>query len=271
MLSTTDIFSRKEPVIMGILNVTPDSFYDGGRHKDLNDVLKHCETMIEEGADVIDIGAFSTRPGSVVITPKEELNRIIPALDIIRTNFPEVVISIDTYRQCVAEAVYNAGADIINDISGGIFDENMLKFIGTKHIPYILMHITGKINNMHKELISDNVCFKVKTFFEKQIDELLQYGEQQIILDPGIGFNKTMECNFELLNHIEDYRVGNYPILIGISHKSLIYKTLGIKPQEATNGTTVLNTIALLRGADILRVHKVKETIEIVKLLQQLK
>ena len=220
---------------MGILNVTPDSFYDGGRHKDLNDVLKHCETMIEEGADVIDIGAFSTRHGSVVITPKEELNRIIPALDIIRTNFPEVVISIDTYRQCVAEAVYNAGADIINDISGGIFDENMLKFIGTKHIPYILMHITGKINN------------------------------------PGIGFNKTMECNFELLNHIEDYRVGNYPILIGISHKSLIYKTLGITPQEATNGTTVLNTIALLRGADILRVHKVKETIEIVKLLQQLK
>lgn len=162
---------------MGILNVTPDSFNDGGRHKNLDDVLKHCETMIQEGAGIIDIGGFSTRPGGDVVTAEEELKRVIPAVETVRSRFPKVIISVDTFRKSVAEAVYNEGADIINDISGGTFDEEMLEFIGTRHIPYILMHSSESIDGMHKNLISDDVCFKVKTFFENQMEKLTRYGE----------------------------------------------------------------------------------------------
>lgn len=256
-------FSFDRPAIMGIMNVTPDSFFDGGNYQGLSAIIEHCRKMISEGADIIDIGAFSTRPNCGIISAEEETERLIPTLKAVRKEFPDTLISIDTFRQSIAYQSIEEGADIINDISGGTFDDEMLPYIGKNHIPYILMHITGKMETMHQaDIISDNVCEKVRQFFEIQLDKLHSFGEQQIILDPGIGFNKTIECNFDLLKGIDDYRVNNLPVLIGISHKSLIYKTLNISPAEATNGTTVLNTIALMKGADILRVHEVKEAVE---------
>ena len=265
--SRGQIFSWDRPVVMGIMNVTPDSFFDGGKYQGLTSVLEHCQKMVAEGADILDLGAFSTRPGSERISDKEEIERIIPALKAIRKEFPNIPISIDTFRQSVAAQCIAEGADIINDISGGLFDEAMIPYIGKNHIPYILMHITGTLEGMHKEeIISENIHEEVRRFFEKQVNKLLDYGEQQIILDPGIGFNKTIECNFGLLKDIDKYRINDLPVLIGISRKSLIYKTLNISPEEALNGTTTLNTIALLNGADILRVHDVKEAVEAVKL-----
>ena len=265
-------FSFDHPVVMGIMNVTPDSFFDGGKYQGLAAVVEHCKNMVSDGADIIDIGAFSTRPGCERISDKEEIERIIPALKAIRKEFTNILISIDTFRQSVANQCIEEGADIINDISGGLFDNEMIPFIGKNHIPYILMHITGTLEGMHREeIISENVHEKVRQFFENQVNKLLEYGEQQIILDPGIGFNKTIECNFGLLKDIDKYRIKNLPVLIGISHKSLIFKTLNITPQEALNGTTVLNTIALLNGADILRVHDVKEAVEAVKLVAMTK
>lgn len=265
--SREQIFSWDRPVVMGIMNVTPDSFFDGGKYQGLTSVLEHCQKMVAEGADILDLGAFSTRPGSERISDKEEIERIIPALKVIRKEFPNIPISIDTFRQSVAAQCIAEGADIINDISGGLFDEAMIPYIGKNHIPYILMHITGTLEGMHKEeIISENIHEEVRRFFEKQVNKLLDYGEQQIILDPGIGFNKTIECNFGLLKDIDKYRINDLPVLIGISRKSLIYKTLNISPEESLNGTTTLNTIALLNGADILRVHDVKEAVEAVKL-----
>ena len=264
-------FSWNRPLVMGILNLTPDSFYDGGSHNNTDDVLRHCEKMLTDGADIIDIGAFSSRPGSEIISVEEENSRLIPYLIEIRKRFPEAIVSIDTFRKNVAKNALENGADIINDISGGIFDEEMLPFIGETHTPYIMMHCGGSIESLHTNLIKENPCDIVKSFFEKQIDFLSKYGEQQIILDPGIGFNKSMKCNFELLNNINKYRVDNLPVLIGISRKSMIYKTLNTTSKEALNGTTVLNTIALMKGADILRVHDVKEAVEAVKLVEELR
>ena len=256
------------PAIMGILNVTPDSFSDGGKYNTVDNAVKHCEELLEQGADIIDIGGCSTRPNNPIATEQEEQERLIPALKAIRKQFPKAVISIDTFRKNIAEKSMNQGADIINDISGGLFDEAMIPYIGKNHIPYILMHITGTLEGMHhEEIISEDVHEKVRQFLENKVNKLLEYGEQQIILDPGIGFNKTIECNFALLRDLDKYRVNGLPILIGISRKSLIYKTLGFTPQEALNGTTVLNTIALMNGADILRVHDVKEAVEAVKLV----
>lgn len=256
-------FSFDRPAIMGIMNVTPDSFFDGGNYQGLSAIIEHCRKMISEGADIIDIGAFSTRPNCGIISAEEETERLIPTLKAVRKEFPDTLISIDTFRQSIAYQSIEEGADIINDISGGTFDDEMLPYIGKNHIPYILMHITGKMETMHQaDIISGNVCEKVRQFFEIQLDKLHSFGEQQIILDPGIGFNKTIECNFDLLKGIDDYRVDNLPVLIGISRKSLIYKTLDTTPAKALNGTTVLNTIALMKGADILRVHDVKEAVE---------
>ena len=269
--SRGQIFSWDRPVVMGIMNVTPDSFFDGGKYQGLTSVLEHCHKMVSEGADILDLGAFSTRPGSERISDKEEIERIIPALKAIRKEFPNIPISIDTFRQSVAAQCIAEGADIINDISGGLFDEAMIPYIGKNHIPYILMHITGTLEGMHhEEIIREDVHEKVRQFLENQVNKLLEYGEQQIIIDPGIGFNKTIGCNFALLRDLDQYRVNGLPILIGISRKSLIYKTLGFTPQEALNGTTVLNTIALMNGADILRVHDVKEAVEAVKLIQKI-
>ena len=254
-------FSWDRPLVMGILNLTPDSFYDGGSHNNTDDVLRHCEKMLTEGADIIDIGAFSSRPGMEIISAEEENQRLIPYLIESKKRFPETIISIDTFRKEVAHNALGNGADIINDISGGIFDEEMLPFIGENHIPYIMMHCGDKLESLHSDLIESNPCETVKSFFEKQLESLSVFG----------GFNQRMQSNFELLNNINEYRVNNLPVLIGISRKSMIYKTLKTTPQEALNGTTVLNTIALINGADILRVHDVKEAVEVVKLVNELR
>ena len=256
----------KRPLIMGILNLTPDSFYDGGSHDNIDDALRHCDKMLSEGADIIDIGAFSSRPGMEIISVDEELSRLLPSLTAIKKRFHETTISIDTFRKDVAMRAIENGADIINDISGGTFDSEMLSYIGENHIPYILMHSGENLEKLHSEIVENDVCEEVKTFFERQTETLSQYGETSVILDPGIGFNKSMKDNFKLLKNINNYRIKDLPVLIGISRKSMIYKTLKTTAQEALNGTTVLNTIALLNGADILRVHDVKEAVEAVKL-----
>ena len=263
-------FSWDRPLVMGILNLTPDSFFDGGTHNNINEILKHCEKMLTEGADIIDIGAFSSRPGMEIISSEEENRRLLPSLVEIKKEFPNAIISIDTFRKDVAHNALDNGADIINDISGGTFDHEMIPYIGKNHIPYILMHSGNNLDNLHSEIIKNEASKKVKAFFEIQIEKLSEFGETQIILDPGIGFNKSKKENFNLLKNIKDYRVNNLPVLIGISRKSMIYKTLKTSPQEALNGTTVLNTIALINDADILRVHDVKEAVETMKLVKEL-
>lgn len=261
----TLIFDR--PALMGILNVTPDSFSDGGRYNLTDNALQHCEQMIADGADFIDIGGCSTRPNNAIATEQEEMERVIPILKAIRKAFPEMLISIDTFRKSIAKACIAEGADLINDISGGLFDTEMLPYIGKNHIPYVMMHCIGTPETMHQYALGGDIHQTLMEFFEKQCAILEAYGEQQIILDPGIGFGKSLEANYQLLSDLNRYRYNNLPVLIGISRKSLINKVLGTTPQTAENGTTVLNTIALLNGADILRVHDVKnarETIELV-------
>ena len=261
----TLIFDR--PAIMGILNVTPDSFSDGGRYNLMENALRHCEAMLSDGADFIDIGGCSTRPNNAIATEQEEMQRVIPILKAVRKAFPEVQISIDTFRKNVAEACMSEGADLINDISGGLFDAEMLPYIGKNHIPFVMMHCVGTPETMHQYALGGNIHQTVMDFFEQQCKTLEAYGEQQIILDPGIGFGKSLESNYKLLSDLEHYRYHNLPILIGISRKSIINKVLGTTPQTAENGTTVLNTIALLNGADILRVHDVKKAREAVELV----
>ena len=261
----TLIFDR--PAVMGILNVTPDSFSDGGRYSQMDKALEHCEQMINDGADFIDIGGCSTRPNNAIATEQEEMERVIPILKAIRTAFPEVLISIDTFRKNVAEACMNEGADLINDISGGLFDTEMLPYIGKNHIPYVMMHCVGTPETMHQYKLGGDIHQTVLDFFKQQCKVLEAYGEQQIILDPGIGFGKSLEANYQLLGDLEHYRYKGLPILIGISRKSLIFKVLGTTPQAAENGTTVLNTIALHNGADILRVHDVKNAREAIELV----
>ena len=255
------------PALMGILNVTPDSFSDGGRYNQMDKALQHCEQMITDGADFIDIGGCSTRPNNAIATEQEELERVVPILKVIRKAFPETLISIDTFRKKVAEACMNEGADLINDISGGLFDSEMLPYIGQNHIPYVMMHCVGTPETMHQYALGGDIHQTVMDFFKQQCQILEAYGEQQIILDPGIGFGKSLEANYQLLSDMDRYRYNNLPILIGISRKSLIFKVLGTTPQAAENGTTVLNALALLNGADILRVHDVKNAREAIELV----
>ena len=261
----TQVFTTA--ALMGILNVTPDSFSDGGRYNQMDKALRHCEQMLSEGADFIDIGGCSTRPNNAIATEQEELERIVPILMAIKKAFPEALISIDTFRKNVAEACINEGADLINDISGGLFDTEMLHYIGQNHIPYVMMHCIGTPETMHQYTLGGDIHQTVMDFFAQQCKTLESYGEQQIILDPGIGFGKSLEANYQLLSDLNRYRYNNLPILIGISRKSLINKVLGTTPQTAENGTTILNTIALLNGADILRVHDVKNAREAVELV----
>ena len=260
------IFDR--PAVMGILNVTPDSFSDGGRYNQMDNALHHCETLLSDGADIIDIGGCSTRPNNAIATESEEMERVVPILKAIRKVFPETLISIDTFRKNVAEACMSEGADIINDISGGLFDKEMLSYIGQNHIPYVMMHCVGTPETMHQYTLGGNIHQTVMDFFAQQCKTLETYGEQQIILDPGIGFGKSLEANYQLLGDLERYRYNNFPILIGISRKSLINKVLHTTPDTAENGTTILNTIALLNGADILRVHDVKNAREAIELVR---
>ena len=267
LISRNKTYDFERPAVMGILNVTPDSFSDGGRFNQMDKALQHCEQMLAEGADFIDLGGCSTRPNNAIATEQEELERVVPILKAIRKAFPDTLISIDTFRKSISEACVNEGADLINDISGGLFDEAMLPYIGQNHIPYVMMHCVGTPETMHQYTLGGDIHQTVLDFFKKQCEVLEAFGEQQIILDPGIGFGKSLEANYQLLNDLNRYRYNNLPILIGISRKSLINKVLHTTPDTAENGTTVLNTLALLNGADILRVHDVKNAREAVELV----
>jgi dihydropteroate synthase len=261
------------PKIMGVLNLTPDSFYDGGKFQQKKSVAEQTARMLKEGADMIDLGAVSTRPGAELIAEKEELNRIIWPLQLLVKEFPDTIFSIDTFRSNVAKECIKSGAYIINDISGGNMDDKMFETVAELKVPYILMHMHGTPENMQKSPISGNIIELIRQFFEERIEKLHSFGVEDVILDPGFGFGKTLKCNYTMLRNLEKLRIDNLPILGGISRKSMINKVINVKPSEALNGTTVLNTIALQNGANILRVHDVKEAreaIEIVRFSEEL-
>lgn len=262
------VFEFNEPKVMGILNITDDSFFDGGKYTDTKHAIKKAESLIEEGVDIIDIGACSTRPGAKLIEAKEEIAKILPVLEGIRKEFPKVVISIDTVWSEVSKAVADNGADIINDISGGTFDKAMLETIGAIKLPYVLTHCPAIPEIMQTNPSYDNLILEISKFFSKQIESLYQYGATDIILDLGFGFGKTAENNFELLARQKEFEIFGLPILTGISRKSMIYKTLNTNAQQALNGTTFLHAFALQNGADILRVHDVKEAKECITLFK---
>ncbi len=255
------------PLIMGIINATPDSFYKGHYPPGLDGIVSLAGKMIAEGAGILDIGGQSTRPGSVRIAANEETERVLPVIEAIYSKYPEAIISIDTYHARVAELAVRAGATIVNDISGGTMDNDMLTTVAALKVPYVCMHMKGTPNSMQKEAVYEDVVKEVLDYFIFKVAECKAAGIHDIIIDPGFGFGKTIVHNFQLLKHLSIFKMLDKPILAGISRKSTIYKTLGITAEEALNGTTVLNTIALLNGASILRVHDVKEAKEAADLL----
>ena len=257
------LLELREPQIMGILNVTPDSFYSDSRTPDEAHITDRARQMMDEGADMIDIGGYSSRPGADDVTPEEEMDRLRRGLRIVRKLYPEVPVSVDTFRADVARmCIEEEGADIINDISGGMMDRQMFRTVARLGVPYILMHMQGTPDTMQVAPHYDNLRREVMLYFAERIDRLCQMGAKDIIVDPGFGFGKTLEHNYELMNHLEDFAVFNLPLLVGISRKSMIYKLTGGTPQTSLNGTTVLNTISLVKGAHILRVHDVKAAAE---------
>jgi len=256
----------ESPVVMGIINATPDSFYEGSRFMGEKNILAQAEKMLKEGADILDIGGQSTRPGSHQLSEEEELKRVIEPIVLLQKNFPEAIISIDTYQSKVAVEAVAAGASIVNDISGGNLDADMLQTVGTLNVPYICMHMQGTPQTMQKEPHYENVTKEVLDFFIHKIDACKKAGIHDVIIDPGFGFGKTIKHNFELLKNLFVFKMLEKPLLLGVSRKSTIYKTLGVTVAEALNGTTVLNTIGLMNGANMLRVHDVKEAKEAVRL-----
>ena len=265
-----NLIDLSSPKVMGILNITPDSFFDGGKYKNEKDILSQTEKMLFEGATFIDVGAYSSRPGAAHISEEEELKRILPVINLLVKKIPEIIISVDTFRSKVATETINYGAAIINDISGGKMDANMFPTVANLQVPYIIMHMLGTPQNMQKNPIYEDVTKEIISFFAKQIHKLHQLKLNDIIIDVGFGFGKTTEHNFELLKNLDLFKSLDTPILAGISRKSMLYKTLDISAQEALNATTSANTIALLNGANILRVHDVKEAVEAVKIVNQI-
>jgi len=259
------------PKVMGILNITPDSFFDGGKYTNEKAILEQAEKMLLDGASFIDVGAYSSRPGAKHISEEEELTRIVPAIELLIKHFPQVIISVDTFRSKVALETINAGAAIINDISGGKLDDNMFTTVGKLKVPYILMHMQGSPQNMQENPIYDNVVTDIISFFAEQISKLTALHVADVIIDVGFGFGKTIAHNYEILQKLALFKNLDAPILAGVSRKSMLYKTLDITAQEALNATSVANTIALLKGASILRVHDVKEAVEAVKIVEQVK
>ncbi|MES2648381.1 MAG: dihydropteroate synthase [Bacteroidota bacterium] len=257
-----------KPIVMGIINTTPDSFFKKSRKPAASEAVAQATAMLEAGAAIIDIGGQSTRPGASMIGAEEEGDRVVPAIQAIAAQFPGAIISIDTYHATVAKAAVKAGASVVNDISGGLFDSDMLSVVGEMGVPYICMHNKGNAATMHKTPHYDNLLREVLDFFIERIHVCKEAGIKDVIVDPGFGFAKTIAHNFELLREISLLKMLDKPILLGISRKSTIYKTLGITAEEALNGTSVLHTIGLLNGANILRVHDVKEAIEVVKLVE---
>jgi dihydropteroate synthase len=264
------LIDLSSPKIMGILNVTPNSFYDGGKHHDVDNALQQTEKMISEGATFIDVGGASSKPGVEEISLDEELNRVLPVIEKITTLFPETILSIDTYRSEVASQAVAAGAQMVNDISAGNLDSNMLKTVGTLGVPYVAMHMQGTPQTMQNNPTYDDILLTVRSFFSKKIVEAHAAGINDIIIDPGFGFGKTIQHNFALLKHLHTLHIDGVPLLVGISRKSMIYKTLKTDATHALNGTTALNAVALQQGAHILRVHDVKEARETILLSEAL-
>lgn len=259
------------PKVMGILNVTPDSFYDGGRFTSEEKVLVQVEKMLNDGADIIDVGGMSSRPGAEIIKPEQELERVLPVVKLISNTYPESIVSIDTVNAKVAKECIEAGASIINDISAGLIDKSMFKTVAALKVPYILMHMQGLPENMQlNPKYENNIVLEIIDFFSNRIKELEALGITDIIIDPGFGFGKTIEHNYQILKQLNDFSIFDKPILAGLSRKSMIYKPLGISASEALNGTSVLNAFALQNSASILRVHDVKEAKETIKLLSYL-
>ena len=261
------IMNLTTPKLMGIINVTPDSFYASSRKNDAVDILSTCEKMITDGADILDLGAFSTRPNAIEVSEHDELQRIIPVIKLIRTEFPDIPLSCDTFRASIAKEALREGVEIINDISGFRFDEELYNILSNYPCTYILMHSKGTIQTMHQENKYQHLLPELNEYFSEKCELLRQIGRNDIILDPGFGFSKTIEQNYELLQKINQLHLLNKPLLIGISRKSMIYKKLLNSPEEALNGTTVLNTKAILEKASFLRVHDIKEAKEVIQIL----
>tara|TARA_R110002050_G_scaffold4573_2_gene22126 strand:- start:38126 stop:38950 length:825 start_codon:yes stop_codon:yes gene_type:complete len=265
-----NLIDLSSPKVMGILNITPDSFFDGGIHKNEKEILLHTESMLNEGATFIDIGAYSSKPNADHVSEAEELKRILPIINLILKEFPETLISIDTFRSKVAKQCIEAGACMINDISAGNLDDNMFQTIADLHVPYIIMHMRGTPQNMQQQTGYDNLVKEILFYFSERIAAARALGIVDIIVDPGFGFAKTLDQNYELLNKLELFNMIEKPLLVGISRKSMIYKKLETTASEALNGTSVLNTIALQKNTSILRVHDVKEAMECIKLVESL-
>lgn len=260
------------PCVMGILNITPDSFYAGSRMQTEAEITARAQQILDEGAGIIDIGAYSSRPNAENVSPREEMERLRMGLEILRKTHPGAVISVDTFRADVARmCVEEYGVAIINDIAAGEMDADMFRTVAELNVPYIMMHMQGTPQNMQQHPHYDNLLKEVFLYFAQKVQQLRDLGMKDIILDPGFGFGKTVEHNYELLAHLEEFRVFELPLLVGVSRKSMIYRLLGNTPQDALNGTTVLDTICLLKGADILRVHDVREAVETVKIVEAMR
>ena len=266
------LMALREPQVMGILNVTPDSFYAGSRAETEQDIIRRLHQIMDEGASIVDIGGYSSRPGAQEVSAEEEMERLRMGLKLIRKHRPDAVVSVDTFRADVAKmCAEEYGVAIINDISAGQMDDNMFPTIARLGIPYIIMHMKGTPQTMQVNPQYDHFLKEVFYYFSEKVQRLRDLGVKDIIIDPGFGFGKTLEHNYELMNHLEEFSLFELPLLVGVSRKSMIYKLLDITPQEALNGTTVLNTVALLKGANILRVHDVKEAVETVRIVGKMK
>ena len=266
------LLDLSQPRVMGILNVTPDSFYAGSRTQTEAEIVRRVRQIVSEGAAIIDIGAYSSRPNADNVSAREEMERLRMGLKILFEIQPDAVVSVDTFRADVARmCVEEYGVAIINDIAAGEMDANMFHTVAALNVPYIMMHMQGTPQSMQQHPHYDNLLKEVFLYFARKVQQLRDLGVKDIILDPGFGFGKTMEHNYELLSHLEEFRIFKLPLLVGVSRKSMIYRLLDITPQEALNGTTVLDTICLLKGADILRVHDVKEAVETVRIVQAMR
>ncbi len=265
-----ELITFDKPKVMGIINITPDSFYEGSRHREMNDILKQVDRMMEQGADLIDIGGYSSRPGADDIPLQEELDRVIPVICNVANKFPRVRISVDTFRSDVAGQALENGAAMINDISAGLLDDAMMDVVSRYQVPYVMMHMKGTPQTMRSLNQYNDLITEIIHYFSERIQRANELGINDLIIDPGFGFAKNIDQNFELLKRLSHLEHLELPLLIGVSRKSMVHKTLGIKPEEALNGTTALNMLALDRGASILRVHDVKEAVECCKLYDRI-
>ncbi len=265
------LLDLSEPLVMGVLNLTPDSFYEGGRAHNLNDALDKAALFLDEGANIIDVGAYSSRSGAQHIDETTEIQRLIPVIEGIITKYPNTLLSVDTFRSKVAQAAVAAGASLVNDISAGSLDPDMMQSVAEMQVPYLMMHMKGTPQNMQENCTYDNIALEVFNYFEEKIATARQHGIHDLVIDPGFGFAKTIEQNFQLLSKLSLFKQLELPLLVGFSRKSMIYKTLETTAEQALNGTTVLNTLALTKGANILRVHDVKAAKECIKLFNMQK